>query len=285
MKLGLVQHACGNDPAANLAAAFDGARDARARGATVVCLQELFRTTYFCQREESQAFDLAESIPGPTTAALSAVARELGVTLVTSVFERRAPGLYHNTAVVLGADGALLGVYRKMHIPHDACFYEKFYFAPGDSGWQPIETTEARLGPLVCWDQWYPEAARLAALGGAEVLLYPTAIGWLAAEKQSVGAAQLDAWKTIQRAHAIANGVFVAAVNRVGVEDALEFWGHSFVVDPLGRVLAEAGEAPEVLVVDCDLSLIESTRRDWPFFRDRRPDAYAGLGARWLGER
>jgi N-carbamoylputrescine amidase len=288
-RLGLVQRAIpGDDKARNLAAARDGAREAAARGANVVCLSELFATTYFCQLEDAARFDLAEPIPGPTSEALGALAREFGVTLVGSVFERRAPGVYHNTALVFGPDGSVLGMYRKMHIPDDPSFNEKFYFTPGDLGFVVCDTPAARVAPLICWDQWYPEAARLASLRGAELLVYPTAIGWLPAEKATHGPSQLDAWRTVQRAHAIANGVFVAAINRVGFEPGphggIQFWGHSFVCDPAGIVLAEAGEEPEVLVVDCDLGRQEELRRGWPFLRDRRIDAYDGLTARLLDQ-
>jgi N-carbamoylputrescine amidase len=290
LKLGLVQTAAhGNDKARNLAAASDGAREAAGRGAQVVCLAELFATSYFCQSEDVARFDLAEPIPGPTTEALAALARELGVTLVGSVFERRAAGVYHNTAVVHGPDGSLLGMYRKMHIPDDPSFCEKFYFTPGDLGFVVCSTPHAKVAPLVCWDQWYPEAARVATLKGAEMLIYPTAIGWLPAEKASFGPSQLDAWRTVQRGHAIANGVFVAAINRVGFEPGptggIEFWGHSFVSDPFGVVLGEAGAAPEVLVVECDMGRQEEVRRGWPFLRDRRIDAYGGLDARLLDAR
>jgi N-carbamoylputrescine amidase len=251
----------------------------------MVCLPELFRTQYFCQREDADLFDLAEPIPGPTTERLAAVARECRTALVVSLFERRAAGLYHNTAVVLDADGSLRGRYRKMHIPDDPLYYEKFYFTPGDLGFLAFDTQVGRVGTLVCWDQWYPEGARLTALAGAEVLFYPTAIGWHPSEKAEHGAAQLEAWHTIQRAHAIANGVYVVAVNRVGHEGpadgGLEFWGASFVVDPFGVVVAEASRtAEEVLVVECDRRRLEEVRRNWPFLRDRRVDAYAGIERR-----
>src|SRR5579871_1766993 len=256
-RLGLVQMRCTADAERNLAVATARIREAAAAGAAVVCLPELFRSEYFCQREDPALFDLAEPVPGPTTDALAAVARETGAVVVGSVFERRAAGIYHNTAVVLDADGSLVGRYRKMHIPDDPLYFEKYYFTPGDLGFQAFETRHARVGTLVCWDQWYPEAARLTALRGAEVLFYPTAIGWHPAEKDEFGAAQSSAWETIQRAHAIANGVFVAAVNRVGHEGpadgGLEFWGSSFLADPFGRILAKAGhDAEEVLVATCD---------------------------------
>jgi N-carbamoylputrescine amidase len=285
--VGLVQMRCSTDPDDNLRRACDGVREAARRGAQVVCLPELFRTQYFCQKEDPANFDLAEPVPGPTTEALAGVAREAGIVVVGSVFERRAAGLYHNTAVVLDADGRLRGLYRKMHIPDDPLYYEKYYFTPGDTGFQATETRFARVGTLVCWDQWFPEAARLTALKGAEVLFYPTAIGWHPAEKAEFGAAQADAWETMQRAHAISNGLFVAAVNRVGHEGppdgGLEFWGGSFLADPFGRVLARAGrDTEEVLTVRCDPRLMEETRRNWPFLRDRRIDAYGPLTQRFL---
>jgi N-carbamoylputrescine amidase len=267
-----------DDPGANLARAIAGIEDAAARGAELVCLQELFRTPYFCQSEDQDRFDLAEPVPGPTTEALAKVAAARGVVVVGSVFEKRAEGLYHNTAVVLDADGQQAGVYRKMHIPDDPLYYEKFYFAPGDLGFLSIPTRAARVGTLVCWDQWYPEAARLTALAGAQLLVYPTAIGWETGVRPDGEAAEHDAWETAQRAHAIANGVYVVAVNRVGPEERLTFWGQSFVADPFGRVLARASSSEEeTLVVDCDLSLIEECRRGWPFLRDRRIDAYGDL--------
>jgi N-carbamoylputrescine amidase len=293
-KVGLVQMSMGPDPEANFAAALGHVRTAAGRGAQIVCLPELFRAQYFCQREELALFDLAEAIPGPSTERLGALARELGVSIVASLFERRAAGLYHNTAVTLGADGAIAGVYRKMHIPDDPLYYEKYYFTPGDLGFQAVDTAAGRVGVLVCWDQWYPEGARLTALKGAEVLFYPTAIGWHPAEKAEYGTAQYDAWQTIQRAHAIANGVYVVGVNRVGMEHGdvlgnratgpgLEFWGGSFVADPFGRVIAKAShEHEEVLVAEIDPALIEETRRNWPFLRDRRIDAYGGITRRFL---
>ena len=273
--------ACSPDPAENLAKAEWRIREAAGRGAQIVCVQELFRSQYFCREENAALFDLAEPIPGPTTECFSRLARELQVVLVASLFERRAAGVYHNTAAVMDADGELLGAYRKMHIPDDPLYFEKYYFTPGDLGFRCFDTRYARIAPLVCWDQWYPEAARLAALGGAQVLFYPTAIGWHPAEKAEFGAAQRDAWRTIQRAHAIANGVYVAAVNRVGYEGpperGLEFWGASFVADPFGQVLAEAAEDEETLVVECEPRRIEEVRRNWPFLRDRRIDAYAPI--------
>ena len=286
-RVGLVQMRCTPDPAANVAAAVAHIREAAARGAGVVCLPELFRTEYFCQREDVALFDLSEPVPGPTTDALAAVARDTGVVVVGSIFERRAAGVYHNTAVVLDADGRLAGRYRKMHIPDDPLYYEKFYFTPGDLGFVAVPTRVGPVGTLVCWDQWYPEAARLTALAGADILFYPTAIGWHPREKAEVGARQLAAWQTIQRAHAIANGVYVAAVNRVGHEGpaggGLEFWGGSFVADPFGAVIAEAGAATEeVLVAECDRAHLEDVRRNWPFLRDRRVDAYGPITRRLL---
>ncbi len=286
VKVGLVQSSTTEDKAENLAKALTGVRQAARQGAQIICLQELFAGPYFCREEDAALFDLAEPIPGPITQAVSAVAKELGVSVLTSLFERRAPGVYHNTLVTLGPEGQTVGVYRKMHIPDDPLFYEKFYFTPGDLGFQVHETPLAKLGPLVCWDQWYPEGARLTALRGAEILFYPTAIGVQPYEKDEWGQHQLAAWQTIQRAHAIANGVFVVAVNRVGHEGpadgGIDFWGRSFVVDPFGIVLAEAGQGEEVLVCELDLSRIEQVRRWWPFFRDRRIDAYEGLEQRWL---
>ena len=284
--VGLVQRKCSLDPNENLARAMDGIREAAKCGAQIVCLEELFRSQYFCREENHDRFDLAEPIPGPSTKTLGKLAAELRVVIVASLFERRAAGLYHNTAAVLDADGSLLGTYRKMHIPDDPLYYEKFYFSPGDLGVPNFDTRYGRIGVLVCWDQWYPEAARLASLRGANILFYPTAIGWHPSEKKEFGAAQLDAWRTIQRSHAIANGIFVAAVNRVGfegpAESGIEFWGSSFVCDPFGQVLAEASTAEETLVVECDPRRIEEVRRNWPFLRDRRTDAYAPLLERWL---
>ncbi|MCZ6792751.1 MAG: carbon-nitrogen hydrolase [Planctomycetota bacterium] len=282
VRVGLVQSRCAATPEDNLRAALDGVRRAARKGAGLVCLQELFRTRYFCQVEDAELFDLAETVPGPTSEALASSARENNVALVGSVFERRDAGVYHNTALVFDADGALLGRYRKMHIPDEPLYHEKFYFTPGDTGFVSFETRVARIGPLVCWDQWFPEAARLTALRGAQILLYPTAIGFEEDEEEH-GSDQREAWEVVQRGHAIANGVFVAAVNRVGREEGLEFWGASFVCDPLGRMLARASRTEEeVLVVDCDLALVEETRRGWPFLRDRRVDAYEGLTSRLL---
>ena len=283
--IGLVQMRCGEDPPENLARAIDGVEEAARRGARIVCLQELFRSRYPCQSEDPERFDLAEPIPGPTSDALCKVAGARGVAIVASLFERRAPGLYHNTAIAIDADGRLLGRYRKMHIPDDPLYYEKFYFTPGDTGFRSFELRDARAGLLVCWDQWFPEAARATALAGAQILFYPTAIGWQFDEGEEVDASQHDAWETVQRAHAIANGVFVAVANRVGREDGIRFWGQSFVSDPFGRVLARASATEEeILVVDCDLSRVERVRRHWPFLRDRRIDAYSDLLHRFRDE-
>ena len=288
-KVALVQMSMSADPAANLAKAVERVQQAAAQGADVACLPELFRTPYFCQREDAALFDLAEPIPGPSTEALAAAARAAKIVVVAPVFERRAVGLYHNSAAILDKDGKLAGLYRKMHIPDDPLFYEKFYFAPGDLGFQAFDTQAGKLGTLICWDQWYPEAARLTALRGASVLFYPTAIGWHPHEKAQHGRAQLSAWQTIQRSHAIANGVYVAVVNRVGhersapSEPGLEFWGGSFVADPFGIVLAEASaDREEIVIAEVDLARIEEVRRNWPFMRDRRIDAYAGVERRFL---
>jgi len=285
--IGLIQMSCSLDPQQNFAKAEARIEEAAKRGAQIICLQELFRSQYFCREENAELFELAEPIPGPSTESLSKLARSLNVVIVGSLFERRAAGIYHNTAAVLDAGGALLGKYRKMHIPDDPLYYEKFYFTPGDLGFPNFDTRFGRIGVLVCWDQWYPEGARLSSLGGANILFYPTAIGWHPSEKKEFGAAQLDAWRTIQRAHAIANGVFVTAVNRVGFEgtpeSGLEFWGHSFVCDPFGQILAEASaDKEEILVVECDLKRVEEVRRNWPFLRDRRIDAYSPILNRWL---
>jgi N-carbamoylputrescine amidase len=285
-RIGLVQNSCSLDSQENLDKAIHGAREAAKRGAQIVCLQELFRSQYFCREERAELFDLAESIPGPSTEVLGRIARELKVVIVASLFEHRATGLYHNTAAVLGADGEIQGLYRKMHIPDDPLYFEKFYFTPGDLGFKNFDTPFGRVGVLVCWDQWYPEGARATALQGANVLFYPTAIGWHPSEKEQYGAAQLDAWRTIQRSHAIANGIYVAAVNRVGfegpAEKGLEFWGSSFVADPFGQVIAQAStDKEEVLTADCDVARMEDVRRNWPFFRDRRIDAYGPILTRW----
>ena len=293
-KVGLVQMHMGPDPEENFASAVRHIREAARLGANVVCLPELFCAQYFCQREDVRLFDLAEPIPGPSTTKLAEVAREERVVIIASLFERRAPGLYHNTAVTLNVDGSIASVYRKMHIPDDPLYYEKFYFTPGDLGFKAVDVAFGRVGTLVCWDQWYPEGARLTALQGAEVIFYPTAIGWHPAEKDEFGAAQYDAWQTIQRGHAIANGVYVAGVNRVGHEQGdirgdraaglgLEFWGGSFLADPFGRIIAKAShDAEEILIGEIDLGLIEDTRRNWPFLRDRRIDAYEPITKRFL---
>ena len=286
--VGLVQRSCASDPRENLRAAIDGVRAAAARGAQVICLQELFASQYFCQREDPQLFDLAETIPGPSTDSLSAVARELEVAIVVPVFEKRAAGLYHNSAVVIDTTGELVGRYRKLHIPDDPQYYEKFYFAPGDLGYGVFDTSVARIGVLICWDQWYPEAARLTALKGAEIIFYPTAIGWLAEDRQTEeGETQVDAWRTIQRSHAVANGLYVAAVNRVGhegdPESGIEFWGRSFVCDPRGQIVAQGSEnADDLVVARCDRRLVETQRRAWPFLRDRRIDTYGPIASRFL---
>jgi len=286
-RIGLVQSSCSLDPNENLAKTEWKVREAATGGAQVICLQELFRSQYFCREENAELFALAESIPGPSTEALGKLARELKVVIVSSLFERRASGLYHNTAAVLGPDGEIAGLYRKMHIPDDPLYFEKYYFTPGDLGFSSIATPYGRLGVLVCWDQWYPEGARIAALSGADLLVYPTAIGWHPSEKAQYGAAQLDAWRTIQRSHAIANGIYVAAVNRVGYEGppdhGLEFWGSSFVADPFGQVIAQAStEKEEILIAVCEPRRMEEVRRNWPFLRDRRIDAYAPILQRWL---
>jgi N-carbamoylputrescine amidase len=286
-RVGLIQMECCDEPESNLDKAVAKIREAAGRGAQIICLQELFRSQYFCREEDARLFDLAETIPGPTTDRLCALAKELEVVIVASLFEKRAPGLYHNTAAVIDADGTLLGIYRKMHIPDDPLYFEKFYFTPGDLGFRAFDTKYGRIATLVCWDQWYPEAARLASLSGANILFYPTAIGWHPEEKAQFGAAQHDAWRTMQRAHAIANGIYVAAVNRVGFEGpkdrGLEFWGASFISDPFGRVLAEAPhEKEEILIVECDRGQMEEVRRNWPFLRDRRIDAYGPITNRFL---
>jgi N-carbamoylputrescine amidase len=291
-KVGLLQLSAGPDPDDNFRRATERIGEAADRGAQIICLPELFLTQYFCQREDAALFDLAEPVPGPTTARLSGLAKKLRVALIASLFERRAAGVYHNTAVVFDQDGAQRGIYRKMHIPDDPLYYEKFYFTPGDLGFRSFDTEVGKIGTLVCWDQWYPEGARLTALQGANVLFYPTAIGWHPAEKSEFGQAQHDAWRTIQRAHAIANGVYVAVVNRVGFEtgdirgnrasgEGLEFWGGSFLCDPFGRVLAEASHnKEEILVAEVDLRALEDVRRNWPFLRDRRIDSYGAITSR-----
>ncbi len=290
-KIGLIQMSCSSNSSENLGKAVSKVEEAARGGAKLICLPELFGSQYFCQREDAAFFDLAESIPGPTTKRLGNVAKDKGVIIVVPFFERRAAGVYHNSLVVIDVNGEIAGLYRKMHIPDDPSYYEKFYFTPGDKGFQAIQTSHATIGPLICGDQWYPEAARLTALQGAEILMYPTAIGWHPAEKAQDGIAQREAWITIQRSHAIANGVFVVSVNRVGHEippeggDGIEFWGSSFVCDPFGVVLAQASvEKEEVILVDIDLKRIEETRRNWPFLRDRRIDAYGGIVKRFLDD-
>jgi N-carbamoylputrescine amidase len=288
-KVGLVQLSMSADSDRNLGRAVAKVEEAAAAGAQLVCLPELFRSLYFAQREDPALFDLAEPVPGPSTEALGRAAKSAGVVVIAPVFERRAPGLYHNSAAVIDADGRVVGIYRKMHIPDDPAYYEKFYFTPGDLGFRAFDTRVGAIGTLVCWDQWYPEGARITALQGANILLYPTAIGWHPSEKAPHGAEQLDAWRTIQRSHAIANGLYVAAVNRVGHEradsggDGIEFWGSSFLCDPFGKIVTEAPPDREaVLIGDVDLARIEEVRRGWPFLRDRRVDAYAGIGERFL---
>jgi N-carbamoylputrescine amidase len=287
--IALIQMACGPSSEENLSVAVSQIQEAARTGAQVVCLPELFRSQYFCQREDASSFDLAEPVPGPTTESLGKVARQLQVVVIAPIFERRAAGLYHNSAAVIDATGEVAGLYRKMHIPDDPAYYEKYYFAPGDLGFRAFETRMGRIAPLICWDQWYPEAARVASLEGANILFYPTAIGWHPDEKAAFGVAQCDAWRTIQRGHAIANGVYVAVVNRVGHEKppgggkGIEFWGFSFVSDPFGVVIAEASsDKPELLFADVDLGRIEEVRRNWPFLRDRRVDAYGGIERRFL---
>jgi N-carbamoylputrescine amidase len=280
--VGLVQMSCEQKPETNLKKAIAGINEAARRGAQIVCLQELFRSRYFCQTEDIELFKLAETIPGPSTDALAKVARQKKVVVIASLFEKRTAGVYHNTAVIIDASGKIAGKYRKMHIPDDPLYYEKFYFTPGDLGFQTHNTAYGKIGALVCWDQWFPEAARLTALSGAQFLCYPTAIGWLSNEKPDMNEAQHAAWETIQRAHAIANGVYVVVTNRVGQEGQLTFWGQSFVADPFGRLIAKASaDQEEVLVVACDLARIEETRQNWPFLRDRRIDAYDGIRFRY----
>ncbi len=284
--LGLIQMRMTADPEENFARAVERIRDAARRGAQVICLPELFRSPYFCQTEDHQFFELAEPMPGPSTERLGKVAGELGVVIIASLFEKRAEGLYHNTTAVLDADGTYLGKYRKMHIPDDPNYYEKFYFTPGDLGYRSWDTRFAKAGVLICWDQWYPEAARLTALTGAQILFYPTAIGWLVPEKAEYGAIQQASWETMQRSHAIANGVFVAAVNRVGVEQGpnqgIEFWGGSFVCAPNGEILARAGTGEETLLVPIDTRKVDFARTHWPFLRDRRVDSYGDLTRRYI---
>ena len=282
VRVGLIQASCVADPATNLVAAIEQIRAAAENGANVVCLQEVFNTRYPCQSEDHVNFELAEPVPGPTTDAVAKIAKELNVVVVVPLFEKRTHGLYHNSAVVIDADGSVAGLYRKMHIPDDPLYYEKFYFTPGDLGFKAFSTKYAKVGVCICWDQWFPEAARLTAMKGAELLLYPTAIGWIPGEKAEYGESQYSAWQTMIRSHAIANGLFVGAPNRVGPEGEIEFWGGSFLADPYGKVLAQAvHDAEQNLVIDCDLSLINTARTHWPFFRDRRIDAFGDLQKRW----
>ncbi|MBL9192974.1 MAG: carbon-nitrogen hydrolase [Opitutaceae bacterium] len=286
--LGLLQHACTANPAQNLKKTLALTVQAAKAGAKIICTQELFRSQYFCQSEDHANFALAEAIPGPSTAAFQKIAKQYKVVIIASLFERRASGLYHNTAAIIDADGALLGIYRKMHIPDDPLFLEKFYFTPGDTGFRAWQTKYGRIGVLICWDQWYPEGARLTSLQGAEILFYPTAIGWHPKEKAEYGVNQHGAWETIQRSHAVANGCFVAAVNRIGLEtpiggDGIEFWGQSFVAGTSGQILAKASvDREEVLLADIDLGKVDVTRTHWPFLRDRRIDAYGDLTKRFI---
>jgi len=285
--IGLVQMSCGAEPQANFAKALERIEEAARRGAQIVCTQELFRSQYFCQKEDHDNFLLAEPIPGPSTEALCRLAAERETVIIASLFEKRAPGIYHNTAVVIDADGALLGRYRKMHIPDDPLYYEKFYFTPGDLGFRSFKTRYANVGALVCWDQWFPEAARLTALKGAEIIFYPTAVGWHPSEKAQYGERQLSSWEIIQRSHAVANGVFVAAVNRIGYEgdgeSGIEFWGNSFISDPAGQMLIKGShDREEILIASCDLQQVEFVRVHWPFLRDRRVDAYEAIKERFI---
>jgi len=287
VKVGLIQAACSPDPAANLERTLTAAERAAGDGAQIICTQELFRSQYFCQSEDYRYFELAEPIPGPTTQAFQELAKAKQAVIIASLFEKRTSGLYHNTAAVIDADGLLLGIYRKMHIPDDPLYYEKFYFTPGDLGFRAWQTRYGKIGVLICWDQWYPEAARLTALQGAEILFYPTAIGWHPREKADLGDQQHSAWETVQRSHAIANGCYVAVPNRVGHEklagEGIEFWGQSFVAGTSGEILAKASAVEnETLVVPLDLAKVDDTRTHWPFLRDRRIDAYAGLTQRLL---
>ena len=283
VKIALIQMSAGADPGANVESAVQRILAAAMKGARIVCLQELFRSRYFCQSEDHRNFQLAETIPGSTTERLGTIARRKEIVIVASLFEKRSAGIYHNTAVVIDADGSIAGKYRKMHIPDDPLYYEKFYFTPGDLGFPSFETRYAKIAALVCWDQWFPEAARLAALSGAQILFYPTAIGWIPKEPRKVAQNQRDAWELIQRSHAVANGVYVASVNRVGREGKLKFWGNSFVAGPFGEIIARAGgERDESLIAQCDLGMIEETRQNWPFLRDRRIDAYGPLQSRLI---
>lgn len=285
VRIALIQGREQGSPSADLNYTIERIREAASSGAQVVCTQELFNTPYFCRTQDTELFDLAEPIPGPTTDSLCAVAAELGVVIIASLFERRGPGVYHNTAAVIDADGTYLGKYRKMHIPQDPGFEEKFYFTPGDLGYRVWDTKFGKISVLICWDQWYPEAARMAALAGAEIIFYPTAIGWLPEEKAELGAAQHIAWETVQRGHAVANGCYIAAVNRTGTEGDTEFWGQSFVADFYGQIIERAPVEDEyILFADCDLKALEDTRRIWPFFRDRRIGSYSGITRRMIDE-
>jgi N-carbamoylputrescine amidase len=283
ISVGLVQMACSPDASKNLNKTVDSIRAAAKQGAQIICLPELFLTQYFCQTEDPDNFSLAEPLPGPTSTTLSNLAKELQVVLIVPLFEKRTQGIYHNTAIVIDADGSIAGTYRKMHIPDDPCFFEKFYFTPGDTGFKSFSTRYGKVGVLICWDQWFPEAARLTALSGAQFLFYPTAIGYQD-EDAKVSQQQISAWETIQRSHAISNGVFLASVNRVGRENALTFWGKSFICNPFGEVIGQAEDKPQILIAKCPLSEIESTRQNWPFFRDRRVDAYQGLTKLYLDD-
>ncbi|HKL17872.1 MAG TPA: carbon-nitrogen hydrolase [Halalkalibaculum sp.] len=280
--LGLVQSSCSENIEINISKTVDQIRSAAEKGAQIILLQELFSTTYFCQSMDDRFFEWSESIPGPVSEKLSALAAELDTVIVAPYFERRAPGVYHNSLIVIDADGTLMGKYRKKHIPDDPGFFEKFYFTPGEDGYQVYDTKYAKIGPLICWDQWYPEAARITALKGAEILVYPTAIGTLPEEDKAMGREFLEAWQTIQRSHAIANGCFVASINRTGREEEIAFWGHSFVAGPFGQMLAEAGTGEEALISQIDLSKIEKQRQIWPFFRDRRIDTYGPILNRYI---
>ncbi|MBC8286059.1 MAG: carbon-nitrogen hydrolase [Nitrospinae bacterium] len=281
ISVGLVQMACSPDAGKNLKNAVDSIRAASKKGAQIICLPELFLTQYFCQTEEAENFSLAEPLPGPTSETLCKLAKELKVVLVVPLFEKRTQGIYHNTAIVIDADGSIAGTYRKMHIPDDPCFFEKFYFTPGDTGFKSFPTRYGKVGVLICWDQWFPEAARLTALSGAQFLFYPTAIGYQD-DDAKVSAQQISAWETIQKSHAISNGVFMGSVNRVGREGSLTFWGRSFICNPFGKVIGQAENEPQIVIAQCPLSEIESTRQSWPFLRDRRVDAYQGLSKLYL---
>ena len=283
ISVGLVQMACSPDASKNLEKAVDSIRAAAKQGAQIICLPELFLTQYFCQTEDPDNFSLAEPLPGPTSTTLSNLAKELQVVLIVPLFEKRTQGIYHNTAIVIDADGSIAGTYRKMHIPDDPCFFEKFYFTPGDTGFKSFSTRYGKVGVLICWDQWFPEAARLTVLSGAQFLFYPTAIGYQDKDAK-VSQQQISAWETIQKSHAISNGVFLASVNRVGREKALTFWGKSFICNPFGEVIGQAEDEPQILIAKCPLSEIESTRQNWPFLRDRRVDAYQGLSKLYLDD-